>query len=136
MKTKRILSLVLVLLIILALPVSAMAAEEDSIREAFETTGDYMAALGDPSAGSTGGEWMALGFARSGREAPDSYYLEGICHLYEFDCGPESGWMYQVSGKFPNYGCSSYEVQPGDRIEWLYSCIGLGADLGADVMEG
>lgn len=66
----------------------------------------------------------------------DSYYLEGICHLYEFDCGPESGWMYQVSGKFPNYGCSSYEVQPGDSIEWLYSCIGLGADLGADVMEG
>ena len=66
----------------------------------------------------------------------DSYYLEGICHLYEFDCGPESGWMYQVSGKFPNYGCSSYEVQAGDSIEWLYSCIGLGADLGADVMEG
>ena len=66
----------------------------------------------------------------------DSYYLEGICHLYEFDCGPESGWMYQVSGTFPNYGCSSYEVQLGDSIEWLYSCIGLGADLGADVMEG
>ena len=66
----------------------------------------------------------------------DSYYLEGICHLYEFDCGPESGWMYQVNGTFPNYGCSSYEVQPGDSIEWLYSCIGLGADLGADVMEG
>ena len=66
----------------------------------------------------------------------DSYYLEGICHLYEFDCGAESGWMYQVGGTFPNYGCSSYEVKPGDRIEWLYSCIGLGADLGADVMEG
>ncbi|MBQ8835530.1 MAG: DUF4430 domain-containing protein [Oscillospiraceae bacterium] len=66
----------------------------------------------------------------------DSYYLEGICHLYEFDCGAESGWMYQVNGTFPNYGCSSYEVKPGDKIEWLYSCIGLGADLGADVMEG
>ena len=66
----------------------------------------------------------------------DSYYLEGICHLYEFDCGPESGWMYQVNGTFPNYGCSSYEVQPGDSIEWLYTCIGLGADLGADVMGG
>ena len=66
----------------------------------------------------------------------DSYYLEGICHLYEFDCGAESGWMYQVNGSFPNYGCSSYEVKPGDKIEWLYSCIGLGADLGADVMEG
>ena len=41
MTMKRILSLVLVLLIIAALPVSAMAAEEDSIREAFDTTGDY-----------------------------------------------------------------------------------------------
>lgn len=66
----------------------------------------------------------------------DSYYLEGICHLYEFDCGAESGWMYQVNGSFPNYGCSSYEVQPGDKIEWLFTCIGLGADLGADIMEG
>jgi hypothetical protein len=66
----------------------------------------------------------------------DSYYLEGICHLYEFDCGSESGWMFQVNGKFPNYGCSSYEVKPGDQIQWQYSCIGLGADLGADQMEG
>ena len=66
----------------------------------------------------------------------DSYYLEGINHIYEYDCGAESGWMYQVSGKYPNYGCSSYEVKPGDRIEWRYTCIGLGADLGADGMEG
>ena len=66
----------------------------------------------------------------------DSYYLEGINHIYEYDCGAESGWMYQVSGKYPNYGCSSYEVKPGDQIEWLYTCIGLGADLGADRMEG
>lgn len=66
----------------------------------------------------------------------DSYYLEGICHLYEFDCGAESGWMFQVNGKFPNYGCSSYEVKPGDQIQWQYSCIGQGADLGADQMEG
>ena len=66
----------------------------------------------------------------------DSYYIEGICHIYEFDCGAESGWMFQVNGKFPNYGCSSYEVKPGDQIQWRYSCIGLGADLGADQMEG
>ena len=65
----------------------------------------------------------------------DSYYLEGICHLYEFDCGAESGWMFQVNGNFPNYGSSSYEVKPGDRIEWLYTCIGQGADLGADRTE-
>lgn len=65
----------------------------------------------------------------------DSYYLEGVCHLYEFDCGAESGWMFQVNGKFPNYGSSSYEVKPGDHIEWLYTCIGQGTDLGADRMD-
>lgn len=66
----------------------------------------------------------------------DSYYLEGIGHLYEFDCGAESGWMYQVNGLFPNYGCSGYQVQPGDVIEWHYTCVGLGSDLGATAMEG
>ena len=34
----------------------------------------------------------------------DSYYIEGIHNLYEFDCGSESGWMYKVNGWFPNYG--------------------------------
>ncbi len=38
----------------------------------------------------------------------NSYYVEGIGNLYEFDCGKESGWMYKVNGRFPNYGCSSY----------------------------
>ena len=78
---KRVFSILLVLCLLATLPVSAFAAEEDSIREAFETTGDYMAALGDPSAGSTGGEWMALGFARSGRDVPDSYY-DSVVDLY------------------------------------------------------
>ena len=61
----------------------------------------------------------------------NSYYVEGINHLYEFDCGPESGWMYQVNDGFPNYGSSSYIVQDGDRIRWIYTCAGLGADVGA-----
>ena len=65
----------------------------------------------------------------------DSYYVEGISHLYEFDCGPESGWMYQVNGKFPNYGSSSYQVQDQDNILWIYSCDGLGTDVGAERME-
>ena len=60
----------------------------------------------------------------------DSYYVEGINHLYEFDCGPESGWMYQVNGEFPNYGCSSYELEDGDSILWCYTCEGLGTDVG------
>lgn len=65
----------------------------------------------------------------------DSYYVEGINHLYEFDCGFESGWMYEVNDGFPNYGSSAYEVKPGDKIEWKYTCTGLGTDVGAERME-
>ena len=61
----------------------------------------------------------------------DSYYVEGINHLYEFDCGPESGWMYRVNDGFPNYGSSAYDVQDGDMILWIYTCAGLGTDVGA-----
>ena len=62
----------------------------------------------------------------------ESYYIEGINNLYEFDCGYESGWMYKVNGWFPNYGCSSYELKDGDNIVWCYTCVGLGADVGAE----
>lgn len=60
----------------------------------------------------------------------ESYYIEGINHLYEFDCGPDSGWMYKVDEWFPNYGCSSYTLQNGQDIVWCYTCNGLGADVG------
>ena len=36
--------------------------------------------------------------------------------------------MYSVNGDFPNYGCSKYELQPGDEVEFVYTC-----DLGEDV---
>lgn len=63
----------------------------------------------------------------------NSYYIEGINNLYEFDCGNESGWMYKVNGWFPNYGCSSYPLKGGDTIVWCYTCNGLGADVGGSV---
>lgn len=63
----------------------------------------------------------------------DSYYIEGINYLYEFDCGSESGWMYKVNGWFPNYGCSSYTLEDGDTIVWCYTCNGLGADVGGPI---
>lgn len=63
----------------------------------------------------------------------NSYYIEGINNLYEFDCGAESGWMYKVNGWFPNYGCSSYTLKDGDVIVWCYTCNGLGADVGGNV---
>ena len=60
----------------------------------------------------------------------ESYYIEGINHLYEFDCGPDSGWMYKVDEWFPNYGCSAYKLKDGQDIVWCYTCNGLGADVG------
>ena len=62
----------------------------------------------------------------------NSAYIEGIGNLYEFDCGELSGWKYRVNGWFPNYGCSQYQLQDGDTIEWVYTCD-LGADVGAAV---
>jgi len=58
----------------------------------------------------------------------NSVYIQGIHNLYEFDTGPSSGWMYEVNGWYPNYGCSRYQVQPGDVIQWRYTCS-LGDDL-------
>lgn len=65
----------------------------------------------------------------------DSYYVEGINHLYEFDCGVDSGWMYEINGGFPNYGSSAYTVKPGDKIEWKYTCSGQGTDAGGERQE-
>lgn len=54
----------------------------------------------------------------------NSYYIEGINNLYEFDCGSASGWKYKVNGWFPNYGCSSYTLKDGDTIVWSYTVTG------------
>ena len=55
-------------------------------------------------------------------------YIEGIANLYEFDCGPLSGWMYQVNGWFPSFNMGQYKIERGDSIELIYTC-----DLGEDV---
>ncbi|MDO4977370.1 MAG: DUF4430 domain-containing protein [Eubacteriales bacterium] len=66
--------------------------------------------------------------------AYNSAYVEGINQLYEFDCGELSGWMFNVNGWFPNYGCSKYTVQDGDAINWVYTCD-LGKDVGDNSMH-
>lgn len=58
----------------------------------------------------------------------DSVYIEGICNLYEYDCGELSGWTYRVNGETVSYGASECPVSDGDVIEWIYSC-----DLGNDL---
>ena len=55
--------------------------------------------------------------------AGGSTYVRGINNLYEFDCGPQSGWMYSVNGVYSNYGCDSYKVKNGDVIRWNYTCV-------------
>lgn len=67
--------------------------------------------------------------------AYNSVYIEGIGNLYEFDCGPQSGWMYCVNGVYPGLGCSAYTLADGDVIVWSYTCD-LGADLGAEFQDG
>lgn len=61
----------------------------------------------------------------------DSVYIEGIGNIYEFNCGPQSGWMFSVNGIYPGLGCSAYTLADGDVIIFNYTCD-LGADLGAD----
>lgn len=61
--------------------------------------------------------------------AYNSAYICGIGNLYEFDCGPESGWMYCVNGWYPNYGVSNYELKDQDNLQFNYTCD-LGRDLG------
>lgn len=50
-------------------------------------------------------------------------YVAGIDGLYEFDCGKNSGWMYRVNGKFPNYMAGKCKLHAGDKVEWLYTCV-------------
>ena len=66
----------------------------------------------------------------------NSAYIEGIHNLYEFDVGELSGWMYNVNGWFPNYGCSRYQLRDGDEICWVYTCD-LGEDTGGrNILDG
>lgn len=63
----------------------------------------------------------------------DSIYIEGIGNIYEFDCGPQSGWMFSVNGVHPGLGCSAYTLADGDAILYQYTCD-MGADIDAERM--
>lgn len=67
--------------------------------------------------------------------AYNSSFIEGLANLYEFDCGPLSGWMYKVNDFFPNYGCSQYKLKDGDVLVFEYSCD-LGNDIGGGYASG
>ena len=51
-----------------------LAEQSKHLQEIYKTTGDFMGTLGTPTVNSTGGEWMTIGLARSGRPVPAGYY--------------------------------------------------------------
>ena len=82
-------------------------------------------------------EMRRAGIHMAHRNTPmyNSAYIEAINNLYEFDVGELSGWMYKVDDWFPNYGASRYLLQPGNEIEWVYTCS-LGVDVGGHYAIG
>jgi len=57
-----------------ALKVLYAEATKADHKAIFDTTGKYIAALGTPDVGSTGGEWMVIDLVRAGYPCPDGYY--------------------------------------------------------------
>ena len=51
-----------------------LAEQSERLEKIYKTTGDFIQGLGTPGVGSTGGEWMVIGLARSGRTVPAGYY--------------------------------------------------------------
>lgn len=58
-------------------------------------------------------------------------YVKAIDNLYQYEKGPQSGWLYRVNGEVPGEGPGMYIVKQGDVIEWVYT-TNLGRDVGAD----
>lgn len=47
-------------------------------------------------------------------------YVQGMHQLYEFDRGPESGWIYMVNGQTVSKSAGAYPVKNGDVIVWRF----------------
>lgn len=70
----RALVLLLTLCLALSLSIPALAASNDTLKNAVAKTVGYMlATVKSPQVGSIGGEWAVLGLARSGCDVPDFY---------------------------------------------------------------
>lgn len=49
-------------------------------------------------------------------------FINGINSIVNFDNGPMSGWVFKVNGIVPDAYAEDYQVQPGDVVEWYYTC--------------
>jgi len=66
-------------------------------------------------------------------------YVVSINGFGEFDDGPLSGWMFRVIRNgatiFPTVSASSFLLQDGDTVEWVYTRQ-LGSDVGGGAAGG
>ena len=79
---KRILCLLLAAMMLFG---GAFAEGEmpENVKNAYQTTGDYIESLGAPQVGSVGGEWLVLGLARSGFATNEEYYQNVVKYVQE-----------------------------------------------------
>jgi hypothetical protein len=61
-------------------------------------------------------------------------YVRSIGHLYEFACGPLSGWLFKVNDEFSDNDSSKTVLEDKDRVEWIYTCD-LGRDIGNEFKD-
>lgn len=75
----------------------AMLKAMGKVSNPYITTGDYMEALGTPSVGSIGGEWMVIGLARSDQNVPgvEDYYKKVLEYVAE-NIDPETGRLHKA----------------------------------------
>lgn len=66
----------------------------------------------------------ASGLVIGARTGAFGAYVYAIQSLAEKACGGESGWLYQVNGEVMSTGSSSYRLQDGDIVRWVYTCDG------------
>jgi outer membrane biosynthesis protein TonB len=64
----------------------------------------------------------------SGVSFSGTQYISSIGGLSEFDGGPESGWVFLVSGVYSGVGVTKFAVKNGDYVQFRYTLKG-GADV-------
>ena len=105
----------------------AMLDTLGKVSDPYITTGDYMEALGTPSVGSIGGEWMVIGLARSGRTVPgvEDYYQKAVEYV-QSSIDPETGRLHKAKST--------------DNSRMILALTAIGKDVtnvgGYDLLQG
>ena len=86
----------------------------------YKTTGDFMATLGTPTVNSTGGEWMVIGLARSGRTVPAGYYDNVVEYVKAKADANERLHPAKVTRR-RGYSCYAKATQAGRAPRWIES---------------